>query len=1456
MVKIFALMFFIILTGCGGASDEVKIPEKITASTDLAQSYEVLSFTHHKLEPSVNWQNKGEVTKTIRWYGDASVFLDNPNIQTPTLLVDKPGRYRLSVEFTSNQGKNFTASTVIIVEEKQGDIRFNPPTSLRQFSSTTLVGEINWYDENEHIAAVLWSDSGAKYLDSNSALSPVFTPTYAGTFKFTVQVTSNLGRILSQELTINVTSDPITFTYSPTLQTTLNNELRLNHTIDWHHKDETIKTISWAGEGIEFLSDTSNLTAAFSATKVGQYRLTQTVTSSLDRKVSAIINILVIEQSDETEAPIYTAPTDQTFAQHQQYRLHSAIDWQSTNEVTSSIVWSGNGAAFLSATDTLTPLFSATETGDFSLTQTITSSLNRQVNTTISIKVNALKEPIYTAPTDQTFTQHQQYTLHSAIDWQSTNEVTRTIAWSGDGAAFLSATSTLTPVFSATETGEFTLTQTITSSQNRHVSGDIVIKVIEKPVTYLPPENKIIDLNALFTFTSNVDWLDTEEVTDAVNWSGTGEMFLSDKNILNPNFSATEKGVFTLTQHIMSNLGRELTSTISITVNDLAPMIRPEIQLATSNTNPTLYNTTTLTAQVSDSDGVVTKVEFYSDNYKFATLHAAPYSVTVSPQVGTHRYTARVFDNQGTYTTSNKVTVTVNQFNRDLTTNIKNLSIKRNHPYLFVDPQRINLIKQKDTELAALNSWLSTRRELVQDINDTLGIKALVDARTSERIRNLQEFNNDAMRWGINAHINESSLSLKYAQLYIQSIMERSLTYPAEPDGNGGWVNNIKPNDAAPRGKLFALGALYDWIYDELSEEVKHQIRLNILANMVYIDNQWRFYSTPSYTGGHSRRANIAALTALLAIYHDIPNHSGLEKLRPDDGNTVNVQALYYNYLQNVISHFENGYNPYLAWSSINGGSEKGWTYGTSYSTFDVNYLWEYATDEPSWFTTWHKEKASFYLYGLRNLNTFNEFKRNAYHNFPYSGDVWATDYTANFQGVPLVYSATQHQDQHAQWLFENMPTADSYWTLLYADAKPVAAKAPTALPLSKHFAHAGFVTMRDSWQVDKNTLAVFKSSSFSSINHHHRDQNAFTIFYKGPLAIDSGGYNVMSAYGSWHWWNYYTRSVAHNTITVYDPNESFGVRTYKGTSTPLSNDGGQIIKGNSYPTIDDVKPSGSNSLGGIVHYQHTDDFTYTMGDASLAYNRTKVSKFNRHFIMLPNHSYNHPVYVIYDEVVAKDEGFKKSYLLHSINPPEVSGSMVKLTIDSGIDSSDRASLFQKTLLPIEHDITTIGGDGEEFLVWDNGNNTAHNYIEGLVSPLSEMNQRVYREAGKWRIEVSPTKANKNDEFLHVLAITDDDDYASQQAVLLPGYNIHPVFVQNPNGLSPKTLVAIVSNINANEFTVDVTNVNQEDFNILVIGLKPGISYNVQRSETHITITETLNGSIAASPQGTIYQAL
>ncbi|MGL4270044.1 MAG: Ig-like domain-containing protein, partial [Plesiomonas sp.] len=66
----------------------------------------------------------------------------------------------------------------------------------------------------------------------------------------------------------------------------------------------------------------------------------------------------------------------------------------------------------------------------------------------------------------------------------------------------------------------------------------------------------------------------------------------------------------------------------------------------------------TLQATASDSDGSISKVEFYIDGVKAATSTAAPYSYAWTAATGTHTLLAKAYDDKGA-TTDNSVSVTV-----------------------------------------------------------------------------------------------------------------------------------------------------------------------------------------------------------------------------------------------------------------------------------------------------------------------------------------------------------------------------------------------------------------------------------------------------------------------------------------------------------------------------------------------------------------------------------------------------------------------------------------------------------------------------------------------------------------------------------------------------------------------------------------------------------------------------
>ncbi|MDI4631696.1 discoidin domain-containing protein [Pelomonas sp. V22] len=127
-------------------------------------------------------------------------------------------------------------------------------------------------------------------------------------------------------------------------------------------------------------------------------------------------------------------------------------------------------------------------------------------------------------------------------------------------------------------------------------------------------------------------------------------------------WTSVPAGSYVLTARAIDNRGASTTSTTSsITVN--APNVAPSVSL-TAPAGGSLYTapaSVTLTANASDSDGIVSKVEFFAGATKIGESLSAPYSFSWSGvTAGSYVLTARATDNSGATTTSGSVSITVN----------------------------------------------------------------------------------------------------------------------------------------------------------------------------------------------------------------------------------------------------------------------------------------------------------------------------------------------------------------------------------------------------------------------------------------------------------------------------------------------------------------------------------------------------------------------------------------------------------------------------------------------------------------------------------------------------------------------------------------------------------------------------------------------------------------------------
>lgn len=319
--------------------------------------------------------------------------------------------------------------------------------------------------------------------------------------------------------------------------------------------------------------------------------------------------------------------------------------------------------------------------------------------------------------------------------------------------------------------------------------------------------------------------------------------------------------------------------------------------------------------------------------------------------------------------------------------------------------------------------------------------------------------------------------------------------------------------------------------------------------------------------------------------------------------------------------------------------------------------------------------------------------------------------------------------------------------------------RAIEALPRSRLFDGIGLIVARSDWSPDATYVSFKAGDNYWS--HSHLDQGAFTIYKGGPLAIDSGAYGPR--YGSDHHLNYSYQTIAHNTITVTDPEDHAAMATREG-ARPIANDGGQRRVGSGWG----IEPAPLDldewlarrdlyHTGRLVRTLDEDDLTVAVADLTPAYHHPRAAagelshrtpRVERAWRVFA-YDRQDDVVVVYDDVRATTAGFRKRWLLHSIEAPLVDAAGFTLAIPAQArPGRGGGQLRGHVLLPRERHLLTIGGPGFEFYI------DGKNYDEDGTLWASLRQGEHAPEPGAWRIELTPAQSANDDRFLVVMLPT------------------------------------------------------------------------------------------------------
>ncbi len=322
----------------------------------------------------------------------------------------------------------------------------------------------------------------------------------------------------------------------------------------------------------------------------------------------------------------------------------------------------------------------------------------------------------------------------------------------------------------------------------------------------------------------------------------------------------------------------------------------------------------------------------------------------------------------------------------------------------------------------------------------------------------------------------------------------------------------------------------------------------------------------------------------------------------------------------------------------------------------------------------------------------------------------------------------------------------NKFYELLWRDPD-LEPKPLSDLPLSRYFGYPnGWMVARTGWE-GEYALCEMKLNIYSFGNHHHLDAGHFSFYYKGPLAMDTGLYSgTDGGYISSHNVNYYKRTIAHNSLLIYDPDEDFNINRYR--QFVKVSDGGQRFPNNwREPRDVETMLTKGYKTGEILGQwigpdAKRPDFTYLKGDITEAYS-DKVEQVRRSFVFLNFSGGKVPAaLVVFDRIVAANPDFKKTWLLHSEEEPLIDGNTTTLTLST---KGWSGKLVNTTLIPEQSnaELTTVGGPGKEF--WVAGKN-----FENKPRRTPER-----YEMGNWRVELSPREAAVENLFLNLMQVTD-----------------------------------------------------------------------------------------------------
>jgi hypothetical protein len=604
----------------------------------------------------------GAISKVEFYQG--STLLGQSTIAPYSFTWNNPaaGNYNLTAKATDNNGGTKVSDTVKVIINTLPTVAISSPANNGVFTAGTNVTiDANAADSDGTISKVeFYQDSTLLGQSTTAPYSFSWNSPAAGNYNLIAKATDNNGgTIVSDTVKVIINTLPTIAISSPA-----NNGVftaGTNVTIDANAADSdgTVSKVEFY-QGNTLLGQSTSAPYSFTWNNpaAGNYNLAAKATDNnggtiVSDTVKVIINTLpTIAISSPANNGVFTAGTsvtidanvadsDGTISKVEFYEGNTLLGQSTTAPY--SFTWNNPTPRYYNITAKATDNNGGTAVAD-----------------TVRIKINAVPVVAITWPANSTvFTAGSNLTINAnATDTDGT--ISKVEFYEGGTLLGQSTTAPYSFSWNNPASGNYNITAKVTDNNGgTTVSGIVMVTINTLPtVAISSPANNTV-FTAGSNLTINADATDTDGTISKVEFYEGGTL-LGQSTTAPYSFSWNNpaSGNYNITAKVTDNNGGTTVSGIvMVTINTL-----PTVAIS-SPANNAVFNAGTniaIGANAADTDGTITKVEFYQGSTLLGQSTIAPYNfVWNNPPVGTYALTAKATDNNGATSLSAVVNVTV-----------------------------------------------------------------------------------------------------------------------------------------------------------------------------------------------------------------------------------------------------------------------------------------------------------------------------------------------------------------------------------------------------------------------------------------------------------------------------------------------------------------------------------------------------------------------------------------------------------------------------------------------------------------------------------------------------------------------------------------------------------------------------------------------------------------------------